>query len=385
MTVFKGYMRIIKKCLPSIAVHFFVTMAITIGIQIALQGTTRQAFEATSLKVGIVDEDGSSLAKGLIEYIGQVHDVEMLENDEGVIREKLYYQNIMYVIRIPSHFERVSLQEEQPLKVTGIPNEFGAFYVEQRVDAFLNGMLVYMKAGYSLDDSIQLILKAGVDEAKVQLIDINGRGGVRADYTYMLEYLPYLFIAAFCSSLGVVMGVFNNKETKRKMLSSPQSLKRQNLEQLLAFGVTGIGFMVVTFVVLTAVYGFGFWQSEHLTYYLGNVISLLLVSLAIAFAVGIVIKKADAIASGTTVVSLALCFLGGVFVPLELMGESVKRVSRFLPTYWYESNLQILIDRNFLTPELRVEIFKGYGLQLVFAVACMAVALAVVKYRSQER
>ena len=106
---------------------------------------------------------------------------------------------------------------------------------------------------------------------------------------------------------------------------------------------------------------------------------------ALAFAVGIIMKKMDSITSITTVVSLVLCFLGGVFVPLEFLGEEVKKVSRFLPTYWYETNLYILSERNSLTAEFKTEIFKGYGFQLIFAVTCMAVTLAIVKYRSQER
>ena len=385
MTVFKGYMCIMKKCLPNIILYFVITMGITLGIQMANRSATRQVFEVVKLNVGIVDIDGGSLAKGLSEYIGQVHEVEMLENDESMIRELLFYQNIHYVIHIPENFEEVSLQEKQQLKVTSVQNAYGAFYVEQRIDTFLNGVSVYTAAGYSVDDSIQLLLDAGKDEIEVQILDINGNAGQRAEYIYMLAYIPYLFITAICSSLSVVIGVFNNKEIRRKMFSSPRSLRRQNLEQIMAFCVMGIGFMLATLFVMTAIYKMQFWQSNNLLYFLGNMISFLLVSLSLAFAIGIIMKKMDAVTSITTVTSLVLCFLGGVFVPLEFLGEEVKRVSRFLPSYWYETNLHILAERNFLTSEFKGEIFKGYGMQLAFALACTAIALAVVKYRSQER
>ena len=384
MTIFKGYLSIIKKYLPIISFYFFITTSITFGIQMASQDTIAQAFESTRLMVGIVDSDGGSLAKGLSEYLGQAHEVEMLADDEHIIRENLFYQNVDYVIRIPKNFEALTLQENKQLKVTSIPNAYGAFYVEQRIDTFLNGVSVYKAAGYSTADGIDLVLGSGQETVPVQILDMNGNAGRREDYTYMLEYLPYLFIAALCSSLSVVVGVFNNKEIRRKMLSSPISLRRQNTEQVMAFGSLGVVFLCIILLVMAGIYGIPFLQSANLWYFLGNLLCLLLVSLSRAFGVGLMVKKTEAVSNVTTVISLVLCFLGGVFVPLEFLGEDVKRVSRFLPTYWYETNLSILMERNQLTQELQREVFKGYGLQFAFAVACMAVALAFVKYRSQE-
>ena len=385
MTVFKGYLAIMKKCFPVIALYFIITTCITLGIEAIGQNTMRQTFEATSLNVGIVDADGGSLAKGLSKYIGQVHEVEMLEDDTSAIREDLFYENIHYVIYIPENFEEVSLVEKQQLKVMSVPNVYGAFYIEQRIDTFLNGVSVYNAAGYTLDEGIQHTLEAGEEKVEVQILDINGNAGERAEYTYLLEYLPYLFVTAICSSLSVVVAAFGEQEIRRRMLASSVSLRRQNIEQFLAFCVLGVCFVFAVLVLLTGRHGSVFWQSANFVYYLVNMICFLFVSLALSLCVGIMIRRMDSITSVTTVISLVLCFLGGVFVPLEFLSEEVKRVGRFLPTYWYETNLQILIGRNSLSTELRMEVFKGYGLQLAFALACVAVALTVVKYRSQER
>ena len=384
MTVFKGYISIIKKCLPMIFLYFIITTSISLGIGSAMKSTPLQSFEATRLNIGIVDEDGGVLASGLSEYIGQAHHVEMLTSDESAIRESLFYHNIDYVVYIPENFEKVSLQDRQQLKVTSVPNAYSAFYIEQRIDDFLNGVAVYVAADYSLTEGMQLILAAGNEKVDVQILDINGNAGKRADYTYLLEYLPYLFITAICSSLSVVIGVFNNKEIRRKMLSSPVSLKRQNIEQLSAFLILGIGFLMAALIVLTAVYGLGFWQSVNLEYFLGNIACFLIVSLALAFGVGLLVKPGETTTKVATIISLLMCFLGGVFVPIYLLSENVKKVSVFLPTYWYETNLQILMERNNLNAEFKTAIFKGYGIQMAFALACIGIVLAIVKYRSQE-
>ena len=384
MTVFKGYLLVMKTNLPIIFLYFVITTGITIGISGALKSTPTQNFEATKLNVGIVDEDGSELAKGLANYIQQIHDTTILKNDDSVVRENLFYNNVEYVMYIPSDFEKLSLKEGQPIKIVSQPDVYSTFYIEQRIDEFINGISVYQASGYSNDVAIKLLLDKGKTEAEVNILDMNGNAGKREGYSYMLEYLPYLFITAICSSLSVVIAVFNNKEIKRKMLSSPISLRRQNLEQLAAFLILGCGFLLASLLIMTGFYKMAFWNSANLRYFLGNIICFLIVSLALAFGVGVLMKNNGVITNITTVLSLVLCFLGGVFVPISLLGDGVKKVGKFLPTYWYETNLQILLERTNMTAKWQAEIFKGYGMQLVFAFACLAVVLAVVKYRSQE-
>lgn len=37
-----------------------------------------------------------------------------------------------------------------------------------------------------------------------------------------------------------------------------------------------------------------------------------------------------------TPVSLGISFMSGVFVPLSMLGSTVKKIARFIPVYWYE-------------------------------------------------
>ena len=76
----------------------------------------------------------------------------------------------------------------------------------------------------------------------------------------------------------------------------------------------------------------------------------------------------------TNVVSLSLSFLGGVFVPLEVMGENVKAVSRFLPTYWYSTAVNAITDGKGFAD------IAGYmGIELLFGIACLAVGIVFAR------
>ena len=79
--------------------------------------------------------------------------------------------------------------------------------------------------------------------------------------------------------------------------------------------------------------------------------------------------------------SLGMCFLGGVFVPLEFMGNDVKAVSQFLPVYWYEKANDILADFGHLTASAKGQFLQAIMIQLVFAAAFVCLVLVVEKYK----
>lgn len=54
------------------------------------------------------------------------------------------------------------------------------------------------------------------------------------------------------------------------------------------------------------------------------------------------------------------------------------------PTYWYAQNISILSFNDTLTDSLRSDLYQGMLIQILFAVACVAVALAIGKARRQE-
>jgi ABC-type multidrug transport system permease subunit len=72
------------------------------------------------------------------------------------------------------------------------------------------------------------------------------------------------------------------------------------------------------------------------------------------------------------IITIAFAFLGGIFVPLELLGEDVKNVGRLLPTYWYAVGLEKIENGSALS-----DIASCFGMQAVFGVFCLAAGLAI--------
>ena len=76
----------------------------------------------------------------------------------------------------------------------------------------------------------------------------------------------------------------------------------------------------------------------------------------------------------TQIISLGMSFICGVFVPLDMLGEGVLKVAKFLPAYWYEKANNMLCG---VTPYNFNEYPTCLLVQVGFLVAFFAVALMV--------
>ena len=84
------------------------------------------------------------------------------------------------------------------------------------------------------------------------------------------------------------------------------------------------------------------------------------------------------------ILSLGMCFLCGVFVPMNVMDRNVLKVSQFLPVYWYETVNETLGSYSHLTREAAVSVWKGIGLEAMFAMVFVCMILAVTRSQRQK-
>ena len=80
-------------------------------------------------------------------------------------------------------------------------------------------------------------------------------------------------------------------------------------------------------------------------------------------------------------VALSLSFLGGLFVPAELMSSAMLKIARFLPTYWYADTFDKINHLTSYSAQVLSPIWQGLSLQLGFAVMFFCLSLLVSKYK----
>ena len=361
MTVFKGHMKIIGQNKMLILLYVAIFFGCTILFQ-STAGKTETSYQAEKLNIGIVDEDGGSLAESLTEYLGNLHHLIPIENDVSEIQEKLYYREVDYVVRIPKNFYKKCIEGDEKLSVTKIPDTYSGSYVDQQINSFLNNARTYQASGFTEAESASALEKT----QSVKVTFSNDEKSIEdAPYVYYFRYMPYLFLALFGFVMGNILIVFQNPNLKKRMAASPVSGRRQSLEGILCMSLEGLTLWIFVIVIGILFYGRDFYTSENFVYYLLNSVSMLFVDIALAYLMGTIAPNRDALTGIANIISLGMCFLGGVFVPLEFMGSHVKAVSHFLPIYWYEKANDLLANFAHMTVSIREQFFKAVIIQLV--------------------
>ena len=165
------------------------------------------------------------------------------------------------------------------------------------------------------------------------------------------------------------------------MHASAVSMHRQNAESLLAAGTIAIVLWGITIIASMIIYNRTLMHHPSFIYYILNSLVMLLVALSISYLVGIITTNSNMLSGVVNVISLGMCFLCGVFVPLEYMNSGVKTVAKFLPVYWYETTNDMLVQFSHITGDVRTDVLQALGIQLVFAIAFVCIAMAFSKWK----
>jgi ABC-2 type transport system permease protein len=80
----------------------------------------------------------------------------------------------------------------------------------------------------------------------------------------------------------------------------------------------------------------------------------------------------------TQVLSLGMSFICGIFIPMDMLSDSVLSVARFLPAYWYVRANNMIAD---ISPYSHSEVMMCYMIQILYAVALLLLTLLVRKVR----
>lgn len=240
-----------------------------------------------------------------------------------------------------------------------------------------------LASGYSAEDATVMLKEAMTEESHVTMLDQNGYGGNIPMHAYMYQYMPYIILSILCYVIITIMMSFNNPEVRSRILCTSISSRKYNLQ--LALGCTVIGLAVWFLCTLLPIilYGKAFLADTNLTYYLTNSFMMSLSALSLAFFVSTFTDKEQLISAVVNVVSLGMSFLCGVFVSMDILGKSVQKIAQFLPVYWYEVANNLLKSHNTFSGTQIHTLYTCYGIQLLFALAFLSLALIAGRMRRQ--
>lgn len=385
MQTFKLIMKLLKSHLGSLMIVFGAFMTIAVIMSNLNSGENEDDFQPTRLRIGLVDEGDGTIASFIEEYYKDEHEIKELVYDEKTIVNELYWKSLDYILMIPAG-EDVKLYEKDGdirLNCMKVPDHSANGLFETEVLMSLNKLQALLTNGYSLEDAEGKLFVFRDDRAEVIMAQEVNENSHDRMATFLL-YAPYLFIAICVEGIGFVLLIVNGKLVKNRTECSSTPMKNRLSGIVGGILCFGAAVYAVVFAVAAVMSEGSIFADIRMPFFMLNAFVLLLFSVSLGFLTGMIAKSTTSINGYQNVFALALCFMGGVFVPQEVLGEAALKVGRLTPTYWYVKNMDLISTMVEWTSALTREVLKNCTVMLCFAVAVFSLALVLMSARRKN-
>lgn len=376
MQVFKVFFRIIWACRTPIMIYVLIFLGITVFASRFYVSPAVSEFTEAKTKIAVINRDGESpLVSGLTEYLSLKNTIVELPDNSEKMQDALFFRNVEYIAIIPKGFSAdFEKGGNAQINTVVVPDSFSARYIDVQIDKYLGAMRLAQKySGLSPDRQAELVndsLDTGAD------VRLTGRVKTSSDMSFIFyyNYLAYVLLATSTLGISTIMMVFNRRDLKMRNLCSPIEQHSVSAQLALGSAVYSLGCWLLMLLFSIIIYGGSLLPSGLLPALSVNALTFTIVSTAIGFLVGILIKSQNVQAAIANVLTLGMSFLCGVFVPQELLGKTVVSFSRILPAYWFiRANNAISQSSGF------ADIAFPIVVQLGFAAVMFAAALFINK------
>ena len=384
MRVFKTYFLILNRYKGTVFLYFAVFLSLTLIMAKVNGADTEKAFEQKRLDVAIVDKDRGSFNEAVEEYFGSYNNITTMKYDEEKITDALYWKKLDYVLVIPDGFSKeLENGKWMDLSCMKVPGYFDSVYFESELQMYLQKLQMLVRNGYTMEEAQKELMKVQKQETKVTLASfVNEKQG--DINTHFFLYVPYLFIAVGVAGIGLVLLRLNGREVKERTECGALPMRNRIGGMVAAIAVFGILLYALVLIIDVILSKGSILHDMRLPWFLLNIFAMLLFGMSLGFFAGMVAKSTDAMNAIVNVVSLVLCFLGGIFVPREFFGGGVGKVAKLVPTYWYAVNNEEIGQMTKATSSFVKNMLIQSGIVIAYAVVFFAVTLVIISARRKR-
>ena len=337
MKVFKTCMLIARRCFGTLISFVIVFICISVFTS-RIQGDTMEAaFKGEAVPFTLINRDENSpIIDGLHEYLLTQAPEIKLEDDEQTLQNALYYAETDYIIIVPEGFN-----ENWPnmnVQVSTRPDSMQSYFMDALVDSYFNQVKLQQSLNPAEPEkAVEAALTSLQQEIQVEKQRFGGGLEMTEGYQVYFRLVGYALLMLIYQFISSVQMVFGKKELRMRHGASPLSQRRLTLEVVFYGALISLGICLILLCIAYWMHGdylaAGGWQLGLLVSV--NVLTFMLVAVTRSILCSQFTSTPTVQAIISNFVSLALSFLGGLFVPMELLSEGMLKVARFLPTYWY--------------------------------------------------
>lgn len=389
MKVFRACLTIIRRRSVAMLVYFVIFIALCVVMTAFSVDQFTTDFVDFKPNYTIINRDGdSAFFRGLSAYLEQRGTPVPLEDSKEALQDAAFYHASDYILIIPAGFS-ASLSTEAPLELETVttPDSARGYYTDSLVNQFCGTFQAYrqLRPEMAEEQRVEAVLRNLEVETQVEKKQFGVTKPLDDNYHIYNRMSCYILMVLVTLSVSTILMVFRRQDLRLRNLCSPLKPRSMNGQLLLCGGLMAAAAWALLTLVGLVIYGSRIAETDGriLLLLMLNSLVFTLVALSVSMLASTFIRSSNSQNAVANFLSLALCFLGGVFVPLEMLGDAMLNVSRFTPTYWYITALDRIAGLTSFGWDALSPIWLACLIELGFAVAITCVALAINKVRSQ--
>lgn len=339
MTVFNTFWKVINKYKGTIIL--FTVMLVTFGGINTTSNNSTVDFTNSKPDIIIVNNSGNNdLTKNLISYLEKNTNVKDVKNTEEARNDALFYREVNYIIYIPKDYQKDVLSGKTPeidIKTVG---DYTSSLAEMLLTRYLKIQSIYAKNISTEQELITVINKNLSKTSEVTItskVDTTKTSRVSRYFNFASYSAMFIIIFVIC----MVLSSFHAKAIKKRTIISSMNYKTHNKYLLRASFIYSIIVWLLFMLLGTILFSNTILSLRGLVYAL-NLFIFIFTSLTLALLLSTLIDNKDAVNGIVNVISLGSAFLCGAFIPTEWLPETVVKISRIFPTYWYVNSNDLL-------------------------------------------
>lgn len=393
MNMFKSALRIVSKHKIYFLIYcvLFAVMGVFIALDLPVGEQTAGDFEIEKSNYAVIDRDNSELSNALIEHLSQFGNRVDIADDKFAMQDAVAKTKVTLLMIIPQNFESNLLSSVKEGTVTpeilkdGRADADSSYLVSSAADSFVKmiAAAAQLKPDDDIDTLISQVNLANNEKTTTELLVSDASGAPIDRLAFYLEWSVYTLTCSIMICIGVVLCAFNRTSLRQRNLATPVSNISANLQVALACFVVMVICWLFTIAIGLIAFGSSFSSINPLNGALIFALSFCfaLFPLACGYLLGQLGANAGALNSIGNILGLVLSFLGGAWISLDLMSDSMKAFAQFTPGYWLSTAINTLAHTTSLDSSALAGVGQSFLILLLFAAAVFSIALVVAKRR----
>lgn len=388
-----------KTCVRVVAAHrlYILIYLVLLSVFGLLTGMARSEDDSSQVttataSVAVIDRDGSTISRGIKDYVESVGKVQPLEDSTQTIQDATAQNRVNYVLIIPAGYgqrlQQATRQGIEPPRmdtVIGYESASGAL-MNVRTDSYTGQVADYLAT--LTDDPTRAVALAEETMSHSAPAERIAQDTAPLSHSFLVytRFSLYPLMAFAIVTISTLMTALGRRAVRSRLDAAPVSGGARNLGLLGACLVVGVVGWLWILGLGVAVFGAGsVTTSAPLLGVVGAALgSYMLVAVSLGFLMGQFGLGQNAANAVANIGGMALSFLAGAWVPIEWMPDAVARTARLTPGYWADQAISGAYNATSMSADVIRPLLVDCGICTLFAVAVLSVAMAVGRTRARS-